>query len=40
MPQAPTFQGFADPDAKFFKRLAKNNDRAWFQAHKAVYEEG
>jgi uncharacterized protein (TIGR02453 family) len=35
-----TFEGFADADARFFKKLAKNNDRAWFQAHKAEYEDG
>jgi uncharacterized protein (TIGR02453 family) len=36
----PRFEGFADPDAKFFKQLAKKNQRDWFQAHKAEYEEG
>lgn len=40
MAASATFQGFADPDAKFFKRLVKNNERAWFQAHKAEYEAG
>ncbi len=35
-----SFQGFADDGAKFFKALAKNNERAWFLAHKAEYEEG
>lgn len=34
------FLGFADANAKFFKQLAKNQDRAWFQAHKAEFEEG
>jgi uncharacterized protein (TIGR02453 family) len=34
------FEGFADNDAKFFKALAKKNDRAWFQAHKSEFEEG
>jgi uncharacterized protein (TIGR02453 family) len=34
------FEGFADADGKFFKRLAKNQDRAWFEAHKDEYEEG
>ena len=34
------FEGFADPNAKFFKLLAKNQDRAWFQAHKAEFEAG
>jgi uncharacterized protein (TIGR02453 family) len=34
------FLGFADANAKFFQQLAKNQDRAWFQAHKAEFEEG
>jgi uncharacterized protein (TIGR02453 family) len=34
------FQGFADAGMKFFKALAKNQDRAWFTEHKAEYEEG
>jgi uncharacterized protein (TIGR02453 family) len=34
------FQGFADDDAKFFRRLARKNEREWFQAHKAEFEEG
>lgn len=34
------FTGFADANARFFKSLAKNNNREWFQAHKAEYEEG
>jgi uncharacterized protein (TIGR02453 family) len=34
------FEGFADDNAKFFKALAKKNDRVWFQAHKAEFEEG
>jgi uncharacterized protein (TIGR02453 family) len=34
------FSGFADGDARFFKRLAKNQDRAWFHSHKAEYEDG
>ena len=34
------FDGFADDDGKFFRALAKHQDRAWFQAHKAEYEEG
>jgi uncharacterized protein (TIGR02453 family) len=35
-----SFQGFGDADAKFFKALAKKNERAWFQAHKNEFEEG
>jgi len=34
------FQGFADAKAKFFEQLAKNQDRTWFQAHKAEFEAG
>ena len=34
------FGGFADADGKFFKALAKKNQREWFQAHKAECEEG
>jgi uncharacterized protein (TIGR02453 family) len=34
------FEGFADTDAKFFKTLAKKNQREWFQAHKSEYEQG
>jgi uncharacterized protein (TIGR02453 family) len=34
------FEGFADGNAKFFKAIAKKNDRAWFQAHKTEFEEG
>ena len=34
------FAGFADGDAKFWKALAKKNERAWFNAHKAEFEEG
>ncbi len=35
-----TFEGFADPNAKFFRTLAKNQNREWFQAHKAEFDEG
>jgi uncharacterized protein (TIGR02453 family) len=34
------FQGFADGDAKFFRTLAKHQNREWFQAHKGEFEEG
>ena len=34
------FQGFADGDGRFFKALAKNQNREWFQAHKGDYESG
>ncbi len=39
-PDMTTFTGFADSDAKFWKALAKKNDRAWFNAHKADFEDG
>jgi uncharacterized protein (TIGR02453 family) len=34
------FTGFADANAKFFKSLAKRNEREWFVAHKSEFEEG
>lgn len=34
------FSGFADSEGKFFKALARRNEREWFLAHKAEYEEG
>jgi uncharacterized protein (TIGR02453 family) len=34
------FEGFADASAKFFKALARKNDREWFLAHKSEFEEG
>jgi uncharacterized protein (TIGR02453 family) len=34
------FEGFADASGGFFKRLAKKNEREWFLAHKAEFEEG
>lgn len=34
------FEGFVDTEAKFFKQLAKNNRRDWFQAHRNEYDEG
>jgi uncharacterized protein (TIGR02453 family) len=34
------FTGFADTQGKFFKALAKKNERAWFVAHKEEYERG
>src|SRR6478609_10078065 len=37
---AMPFVGFADAGAKFFQRLAKNQDREWFRTHKAEFEEG
>ena len=41
LPWAPVpFRGFADADGKFFRALAKHQDRDWFQAHKREFEEG
>src|SRR5215510_5164892 len=43
MPKAvlPTrFEGFADRDARFFRALARNQRREWFQAHRDEYEDG
>jgi uncharacterized protein (TIGR02453 family) len=34
------FEGFADKGGRFFKQLARNNERAWFLEHKAEFEEG
>jgi uncharacterized protein (TIGR02453 family) len=34
------FTGFADPTGSFFRKLAKNQNREWFQAHKAEFDEG
>ena len=34
------FEGFAAAEARFFRALAKHQDRAWFQAHRAEYERG
>ena len=34
------FTGFADGSLSFWKKLARNQDRAWFAAHKAEYLEG
>lgn len=34
------FLGFADAEMRFFRALAKHQDRDWFAEHKAEYEEG
>jgi len=34
------FEGFADQTCSFFRRLAKNQKKEWFVAHKAEYEDG
>src|SRR5919201_3123359 len=45
MPQATRaisdrFQGFADRDGRFFRTLARNKRREWFEAHRREYEDG
>jgi uncharacterized protein (TIGR02453 family) len=42
-PSRPTpgaFRGFPDARGDFFVALALHNDRDWFQAHRAEYEQG
>jgi uncharacterized protein (TIGR02453 family) len=34
------FEGFADPDRRFFRALARNQRREWFEAHRQEYEDG
>lgn len=34
------FAGFADAEGRFFKALAKKNERDWFLAHKEEFETG
>ncbi len=36
--QSP-FEGFPHETVKFLRQLKRNNNRAWFQEHKAIYEE-
>jgi len=35
----PPFEGFPKEAIRFFKQLKKNNNRDWFNAHKAEYED-
>jgi uncharacterized protein (TIGR02453 family) len=38
---APTrFEGFADRDGRFFRALARNQRRDWFEVHRDEYETG
>src|SRR5689334_24648235 len=39
-PEPARFTGFADRDARFFRALARNQRREWFDAHRREYEEG
>jgi len=34
------FAGFADRDGRFFRALARNQRREWFEAHRQEYERG
>ena len=34
------FEGFADRDGRFFRALARNQRREWFEMHRREYEEG
>ena len=34
------FEGFADASCKFWKQLAKHQDRAWYEAHKDEHKDG
>jgi uncharacterized protein (TIGR02453 family) len=36
----PRVAGFADADGRFFRALARNQRREWFQAHRADYDDG
>jgi uncharacterized protein (TIGR02453 family) len=41
MPPTPArFEGFADRDGRFFRLLARNQRREWFQMHRDEYERG
>ncbi len=37
---AGPFRGFADASGRFFLALSLHNDRDWFRAHRAEYDEG
>ncbi len=34
------FEGFADREGRFFRALARNQRREWFDAHRCEYEDG
>jgi uncharacterized protein (TIGR02453 family) len=36
---SPTFSGFRPEALRFLEELGRNNDRAWFQAHRSTYEQ-
>jgi uncharacterized protein (TIGR02453 family) len=37
---AARFEGFADADGRFFRALARHQNREWFEAHRQEYERG
>lgn len=39
-PAGERFEGFADTELRYLKKLAKNQDREWFAAHKDELERG
>lgn len=39
MSAAPAFPGFPEGGLQFFRDLARNNNREWFEAHKVEYQE-
>ena len=39
-PTSARFEGFADRDGRFFRALARNQRREWFEAHRGEYEHG
>lgn len=40
MSEVATFTGFPETTFRFLRGLTKNNDKAWFEAHRADYEAG
>jgi uncharacterized protein (TIGR02453 family) len=38
MTETATFSGFTPKAATFFRQLAKNNNKGWFEAHRTEYE--
>ena len=38
MKETGAFKGFSKQTVKFFRDLANNNNRAWFEAHRDIYE--
>lgn len=38
--EVPPFGGFGAPTFRFLREIEKNNDKAWFEAHRDLYEAG